>query len=206
MLQRYIVITCALGLLSTMGCQSLALRERLDETSGATVVTQSEPRVFARSLPRYSRSGRDYLYLGPVEINRQGNRVYGLWVGLATTIDPLYMASTDYQDGVLYFELNGELMALPLVPWTEWAPGLGKRSIYDTALALRQELVAAVTVDQLALLATVNVPNVYLSAPGGKSLRFALWSRDDHDWSGFVGRARGFESGANDRAAVLRLP
>jgi hypothetical protein len=193
MLRMILTMVSVPGLLAAAGCQNVSVSERLDSGSGATLVTQTAPRVFAKSLPQYSRSARDYLYLGPVEINRQGERVYGLWVGLATTIDPRFLVSKDYASAALYIELNGELMALPLRPWDDWAPGLSTDTIYDTPLALTQQMVAVVTLDQLTLLAAANFPVVHLSAAGGRGQRYSLWTRDPPDWSAFVGRASGVE-------------
>jgi len=69
-----------------------ALLETLDERTGMTIVRSREPLVFARTEPRYSRSARDYVYLGPLATNRQGVREHYLWVGIATTLDRGFIA------------------------------------------------------------------------------------------------------------------
>ncbi len=74
------------------GCAGGGRLEQLDEQSGATIVRGPAVLVYARTEPRYSRSARDYVYLGPVETNRQGVREYFLWVGVATTIDRGFIA------------------------------------------------------------------------------------------------------------------
>jgi len=57
-----------------------ALQERVDERTAVNVVTLSEPLLFstARSRPGMSED----LALGPVEINRQGERSFFLWTNL----------------------------------------------------------------------------------------------------------------------------
>ena len=69
------------------GCVSNSpLSTRLD-SFGVTVVTLDDPIVLARPVPQLAAAARDYAYLGPVEMNRMGDRDYYLWVGLASTID-----------------------------------------------------------------------------------------------------------------------
>ena len=82
----------ALALLAACQHGGVVSRERLDEKSGVTIIADTLPIVFARTETRFSRSGRDYLYLGPVETNRQGLREYYLWVGVASTLDRGYIA------------------------------------------------------------------------------------------------------------------
>jgi hypothetical protein len=126
--------------------------EQLDERSGITIVRGGEPLVFARTEPRYSRSARDYVYLGPVETNRQGVREYYLWVGIATTLDRGFLAPEAGTPNTLYVEVGGEPMELPLKPWHELVPtGFGK-PIYATVVAVHEELAARVTLQQLALI------------------------------------------------------
>ena len=56
------------------------LTERVDERTAVNVVALSAPLVF--SSGRGSREVAEDLALGPVEINRQGERTYFLWVNL----------------------------------------------------------------------------------------------------------------------------
>ena len=118
---------------------------------------------------RYSTSARDYLYLGPVETNRQGSRDYYLWVGVATTLDRGYLAQPLALPDTLYLQVGDELMELRLLPWGEREPGLQRVDLYDTAVALEAELAARVTLSQLMLLADQPLRSIRAATAGGNS-------------------------------------
>ena len=131
-------------------CAHSGRLEQLDEKSGTTLARGPDVLVYARTEPRYSRSGRDYLYLGPVETHRQGVREYFLWVGVASTIDRGFIAPPAQAPKALYVEIGGEPMELPLKAWHDVvATGLSK-AMYPTRVPVREELAARVTLQQLA--------------------------------------------------------
>jgi hypothetical protein len=174
------------------GAGSGPFGERLDTSTGATVVTGKAALVFARGRPQFSRSGRDYLYLGPVEVNRQGERSYYLWVGVASTIDRRFVAPSAGmgEPTAMYVEVRGEPMKFALVPWGRLAGGLALEEIYSTPVPLQAQLGARVTFDQLRLLAEEGP--VVLGVAGGASAsteRYRRWNAESETWSGFVERA-----------------
>jgi hypothetical protein len=161
--------------------------ERLDERTGTTVARGGEPLVFAHAETRHSRSARDYLYLGPVEINRQGVREYLLWVGVATTLDRGYLAPALAPPEVLYVTARGEPMELKLAPWEELA-GPGAAAPYAPAVPLERALGARVTLQQLTWLAEEPPRSLVARGAGRGGLEYARW--DKHGtWKEFVGRA-----------------
>lgn len=191
-------------LMTLAGCQSLGspeVNERLDEVTGTTLVTEHEPLIFARGQPRYSRSARDYVYLGPVEINRQGQRQYYLWVGLASTIDR-DNASTGGAGEVLFIESRGELMELPLEPWSVLLGGLDHVDAYDPVLDPSEQYGVLVTLDQLTRLDGIDLQEIYLQAPPARSRRYVRWSEEPGGWSAFIREAGG---STNLRTSQLEL-
>ncbi len=163
-------------------------KERLDGASGVTVLADVRPIVFARTETRYSRSGRDYLFLGPVEANRQGSREYYLWVGVGTTLDRGYIAPEGEVPDTLYVDVGGEPMELALRPWSEREPRLDRAELYRTSVPLRGELAARVTLSQLQVLSGAALASVRVGARGGTSRVYFRW---DHEpvWSAFLGAA-----------------
>jgi len=161
-------------------------RERLDESSGITLRTDAEAIVFARTETRYSRSGRDYLYLGPVEANRQGTREYYLWVGVGTTLDRGYLAPPGESPDTLYLEVDGELMELKLRPWSEREPRLGAAPVYRTSVQLQSELAARVTLDQLTLLGGAALRSLRVADRDGNARIYFRWD-DAQNWPSFLG-------------------
>ena len=66
------------------GCSAVtregAPEEYLDRATGVTVTHLDAPVVFSHAAPRLAVHARDYVYMGPLEINRTGKREYYLWV------------------------------------------------------------------------------------------------------------------------------
>jgi hypothetical protein len=159
--------------------------ERLDEASGVTVRADARPIVFARTDTRYSRSARDYVFLGPVAVNRQGSREYYLWVGVGTTLDRGYIAPDGDVPVAFVAEVAGEPIELALRSWSEREPKLAATHIYRTTVPLRAELAARVTLSQLELLSRVGVEAVWLAADGGATEVYLRWD-DEPIWPGFL--------------------
>jgi len=173
---------------SLLGCQgavSLLAAEHLDESTGMTFSSATEPMVFAREAGQYSRSARDYLYLGPLETNRQGTREYFLWVGVATTLDRGYLAPTSEAPDVLYIFVRGELMEFKLIPWSESIPSPDATRVYGTKVDLQTQYVARVTVDQLELFAASQIDAIQLGRADGPTQRYSLW-QTNQSWGNFL--------------------
>ena len=158
------------------GCTSGGRLEQLDERSGATIVRGPDVLVYARTEPRFSRSARDYLYLGPVETNRQGVREYFLWVGVATTIDRGFIAPDAQEPHTLYVEIQGEPIELPLKAWHELLPTGLTKPMYSTTVPVREELAARVTLQQLVLIGGASPASVSLATVDNSVPRtFVRW-------------------------------
>jgi hypothetical protein len=167
------------------GCaRDTALIEWLDE-HGVTIARDTAPLVFARTESRYSRSARDYLYLGPVETNRQGVRDYYLWVGIATTLDRGFIAPTVEIPHMLYLNVQGEPIELPLRAWRDVLRDGGLDSLYATAVDTDTALAARVTLQQLELFAAEPLASVAISTPDGDTREYFRWE-ERQGWGDFV--------------------
>jgi hypothetical protein len=164
--------------------------ERLDRSTGTTLGTAPRPMLFARTEARYSRSNRDYIYLGPVETNRQGLREYYLWVGVATTLDRGYLApELELPVSVQLQVQGGEPMLFELSPWAQAIPGLSPANAYPTQVALRGQLGARATRDQLRLIADAAPTSIRIGTSDGATRIYDLWEREPVDWTPLLGRA-----------------
>lgn len=181
-----------LGLTAVLAaaCGGQRSLELLDARSGATLVRGRVPLVFARSEPRYSRSARDYLYIGPVETNRQGVREHYLWVGVATTLDRGFLAPAADAPQLLYVEVGGEPMELVLKPWRAHAPAAAE-PLYATDVPVRQELAARVTLQQLALLDAAPLVSIATAVDPGSTPRVYERWRDSASFAEFLERVAG---------------
>jgi len=184
---RFALAIFVLCVASLFGCHSTLTQrggERFDRSTGMTLLTADTPMAFARTEGQYSRSARDYIYLGPVETNRQGTRDYYLWVGVATTLDRGYLVPSLESPNAIIVDLQGELMVFELKPWSERVPNLGSMPLYRTAVDAPSQLAARVSLHQLELLASETIDSLRVASPGGRTRLYRLW-QDEKSWAGF---------------------
>ncbi|MGD8325240.1 MAG: hypothetical protein PVF50_12820, partial [Gammaproteobacteria bacterium] len=76
---RMIVGAAAMILLGACAStQSLA--PRFDERTGVTWTALNEPVAMAHANRQLSTAARDYVYIGPIEMNERGTREEFLWL------------------------------------------------------------------------------------------------------------------------------
>jgi hypothetical protein len=160
----------------------------LDRGTGLTMSIAERVMVFARTEAQYSLSARDYVYLGPVETNRQGLREQYLWVGIATTLDRGFLAPESELPVALIATVRDEPIRFELQPWEDLLPGSSPQAIYATDVALGGQLGARVTLDQIRLLATAQPTAIRVTDPSGRSRIYSLWE-PSADWSEFTNGA-----------------
>jgi hypothetical protein len=193
------VLAAALCVASCAARSALGVDEALDSSTGLTVSTARSALVFARGAPRYSRSARDYVYVGPVETNRQGLREYYLWLGFGTTLDRGFLAPEDGAPQTLYLRAGGEWMKLDLHPWAARVPGLRTKGLYHTPVSIRTELAARVTLNQLDWMDDDGLQAIRIADASGRTTEYTRWDGSPV-WPGFVARASGGTRGTQAHA------
>jgi hypothetical protein len=178
------LLAVSLILLGACTPQERLMRERLDERTGVTYSAGRQALVFARTDSRYSRSARDYVYVGPMESNRQGLREYYLWVGIGTTLDRGYLAPIAAEPEVLFMVVDGELMEFPLRAWQGLDSTETGGPVYDTSVEIDASFAARVTRNQLELIAASRPETVRLKASDGATRVFYRWE-DGAEWAAF---------------------
>lgn len=177
--------------------------EQLDPATGLTIVKARRPLAFARGEFAYSRSARDYLYLGPVETDRQGVREYYLWVGVGSTLDRGYLAAPQGVPQSLYLHVRGEWMRLALRPWTARVTGFDAGHVYRTPVKARAELAARVTLNQLELMDGSGLQAIRVTDTSGTASEYVRWN-DAPAWPGFVEHAGGTPAGKQSLTSTGR--
>ena len=162
--------------LSVAGCVSTStlVEERLDIGTGVTVTHATAPIVLYRDNSSYAAHARDYVYLGPVEINRMGEYSYFLWLGIWSTISD---AERSYQrDGFESITLfaDGEPLQLELVGWTLESIGVSE-PVYVKPVASAADAYYRVTIDQIRLIA--NAREIELHAGAAPVRVYLMWDR-----------------------------
>jgi hypothetical protein len=156
--------------------------EYLDETTGITVTVLQEPAIFFHASPRLAANVRDYLYVGPVEMNRMGKLSHYLWLAEWSTIDrapdqnpqnrpivPLEHVSLLLDGSPMELQdplEQGNSLGVPLQPYS--MPVETMRSVY-----------MRVSRDQLSRIAAANKVMVVVVA-SGQARTYKLWNGDTH--------------------------
>ena len=173
---RILLSTALLATLLNSGCVSTTtlVEEKLDLGTGVTVTHATAPIVLYRDNSAYAAHARDYVYLGPVEINQMGEYSYYLWLGIWSTISD---ADRSYQrDGFESITLyaDGEPLQLELVGWTLESIGVSE-PVYIKPVASAADAYYRVTIDQIRLIA--NAREIELHTGTAPVRVYLMWDR-----------------------------
>lgn len=136
------------------GCASTGefVADQLDPVTAVTSTRTTKPLVLYRDESALAAHARDYIYIGPVEVNRMGGYTYFLWFGIWSTLqDRNVSAERDGFESVVLF-VDGEPLGLELTGWTHSSIGASE-PIYPKPVATSADAYYAVTLDQIRLIA-----------------------------------------------------
>ena len=168
---RTIVIASVLSSCSTSGP---LVEQKLDNVTGVTVTRSTAPVVLYRDNSAYAAHARDYVYLGPVEVNRMGSNSYYLWLGIWSTMrDEARFAQRDGFETVILYA-DGEPLPLEFAGWTLDAIGVSE-PVYVKPVASAADAYYRVTVDQIRLIAESSEIRLRVGTAQPKS--YALWDK-----------------------------
>ncbi len=166
---RTIVIASVLSSCSTSGP---LVAQKLDNVTGVTVTRSAAPVVLYRDNSAYAAHARDYVYLGPVEVNRMGSNSYYLWLGIWSTMrDEARSAQRDGFESVILYA-DGEPLPLDLAGWTHDAIGVSE-PVYVKPVASAADAYYRVTVDQIRLIAESS--DIQLRVGTAQPKSYSLW-------------------------------
>lgn len=175
-----------LGVISVVaaGCATLPtdtpLLQRLDDDSGATVTTLPEPMSFYREEPMLAANARDYVYIGPVEVNEGGERRYFLWAAYRSTIARIGGRDLRAPENA-YLMLDGAPMELIRVRATA---ELGSW-LYDSPVAGGETVMYRVTRDQLLAIARAREIAIVAELEGKIVIEYEPWRESKSDFRRF---------------------
>ncbi len=157
---------------------------RLD-SSGITVVALPDAVVLAHRLPTVAAGAREYVFIGPVEINNMGRRDYFLWLSLASTIDRDFVGVPYTGASQLVLLVDNEPMQFAVKPWRtalDTPPYVSSAPIHET-------LAAQATLDQIHKIANASTVEVHLVDETNSNARYHLWTGSLSAWRGFPERS-----------------
>lgn len=156
------------------GCASSGqpVADRLDPVTGVTIKRATVPLVLYRPNSAAAAHARDFVYVGPIQINRMGENLYFLWFGVWSTLQDQNVSSQrdGFESIVVY--ADGEPFVLELSGWTNSAIGVSE-SVYPSPTASAADAYYSVTLDQLRLIARAT--DVELRTGGPRTGTYSLW-------------------------------
>jgi len=171
---RLLSTVTALLILATIGCSSNAglVRSKVDPVTSVTISSSQTPMVFYRDVSGRAAFARDYVHLGPLEVNRSGSYRYYLWLGIWNTMDdaPLGRSRDGFESIVVF--ADGEPLPLEIGGWTADAIGASE-PVYLKPVASATDAYYEVTVDQLRLIAEAK--DLRLRSTGPRPSSYELW-------------------------------
>jgi len=139
-------------LLAACGGTDALVANRLDPVMGVTVTSTTKPLVFYRDRSAQAAYAKDYVYLGPIEVNNMGHKIYFIWLGAWSSSDVAdRSAQMDAFESVVVFA-DGEPLSLQVDGWTPESIGLSE-STYVKPVASATDGYYRVTIDQIRLMA-----------------------------------------------------
>jgi len=166
----------AVVLLLLAACSSggAMLPNKLDPQTGVTVTFSGTPLVFYRDESGRAAHARNYVHLGPLEVNRSGSYRYFLWLGIWNTMqDAAVVGSRDGFESIVIFA-DGEPLSLDVSGWTPAAIGASE-SAYLKPVSSAADAYYEVTVDHLRLIAASG--DLRLQTTGSSPRNFELWNQ-----------------------------
>jgi hypothetical protein len=164
-------------LLAACGSSGQFVRQTLDPVTGVTVVRSTAPVILYSDNSAYAAHARDYVYLGPVEVNRMGTHSYYLWLGIWSTIrsENRWSDQRDGFESVTLF-VDGQPLTLELEGWTLDSIGVSE-PVYVKPVASAADAYYRVTVDQIRLIA--DAQDIELHTGGPQAAHYHPWRSND---------------------------
>lgn len=158
-------------------CSSSAplVTQALDAGNGATVLRSTAPLIFYHDNSAYAAHARDFVYVGPVEVNNMGGRSHYLWLGIWSTMRDDERLATDrggFESVVLF--VDGEPFPLELAGWTLEAIGITE-PVYVKPVASAADAYYHVTLDQIRRLATAS--RIDLRVGTARPVTYEMWDQ-----------------------------
>ena len=163
------------------GCSWLPFsgQQSRDTTEAGVSATGSNEAVWmATTRPGLSAVGKDYLFVGPMTVNRDGRRQRYLWFAIGTTIDRHLTGAPRQHHEAVVLLVDGTPMTFELTEWENTS----RASPYPLSIRADVTYAARVTSSQVRRLAAARVIGAYVTDPSGRSPVYSVVRGDPGDW------------------------
>jgi hypothetical protein len=179
MIRRYSLVL--LFLLAACG-STPGVQEFLDPETSVTVSYTDTPLILYQDRSGRAAFARDFVNIGPIQVNRMGRERYYLWLAIWSTNETRYNDSRSNDFELVTIFADGEPMLLDVAGWTPSAVG-ATRSIYTKPVSSATEAFYEVSIDQIRLLGTAVEIRVQTS--GERSTSYEMWDSSESATRGF---------------------
>jgi len=176
-----ILSTLAVALLCGCSGTTRILQEKLDPETAVTITRSRTPLVFYGDRSYRAAYARDFVYLGPIEVNRMGRYRYYLWLGIWSTLPGVLQADQRLGFDSVTLVADGEPLPLELAGWTEDAIGASTPA-YTKPVASATDAFYEVTIDQIRLISEAH--DLRLLTSGSRASSFELWNGQQSAFAG----------------------
>lgn len=173
MIRRLPILTAVLFFAACASPPQLT-QEFLDPSSGATITRSVTPYLLYRNSTAFAAHARNYVQIGPIEVNRSGQFEYYLWLGVWSTMQTI--DSSEHRDGFesITILVDGEPLSLELFSWTSGAIG-AEQPLYVRPVSSATDAYYRVTADQIRMLA--EAVDIRLRTAGQSLKEYELWDK-----------------------------
>lgn len=169
-------IALLLAMLLTSACGGMGTTpdSRLDPETGATIDRAAVPIKFFQDNSGRAAYARDFIYLGPLAVNRMGSYHYYLWLGVwSTHADSVDTTKRHDELEAITIIADGEPLALEVAGWTLGTIG-SSAPVYDRPVATAIDAYYVVTLDQIRLLAEAS--DISIQVAPGEAGNYEVWT------------------------------
>jgi hypothetical protein len=169
-----VICIATLAILSACAAEQASVIEKLDELTAVTITHSRTPIIVSPNTHFDPAIARDYVQIGPIEINRMGSLQYFLWLGISETQH--FEIKGEHPDGFESIVLiaDDEKFPLNVHGWTHAAIG-SSEAIYEKLFQSSVDAYYEVTPEQIRLLADADAIELHTTGPS--STEFVLLYR-----------------------------
>jgi len=174
--------TICLAFMIAACAASHSVQEFLDPETSVTVSYTDTPIVLYKDRSGRAAFARDFVNIGPIQVNKMGRYRYYLWLGIWSTLESrLEDKRTDGFELVTVY-VDGEPILLDVAGWTSAAAG-ATRPVYVKPVSSASEAYYEVTIDQIRLLASAR--EIRIQPTGEFSTSYEMWDKSESASRGF---------------------
>ncbi len=173
-------LTGAFAVITLIGCAWQNGTDGLTASvtdSGVSATSSREAVWLAAPRRGLSAVGKDYLFVGPMTVNREGARRTYLWFAVATTIDRHLTGAPQPTLEQVVMLVDGTPMTFDLIAWDDAAS-----SPYPLAIESYSSYAARVTNSQIRQIASADTVAAYVTDSNGRSPIYLVVKGDPGDW------------------------